>query len=52
MDANSIIAVHTLPPNMVENEQGEQVLDETELLKPALFYYPSERILYRSEASA
>ena len=49
MDANGIIAVHTLPPNMVENEQGEQVLDETELLKPALFYYPSERILYRSD---
>ena len=49
MDANGVIAVHPLPPKMVENEEGEQVLDETELLEPALFYYSSERVLYRSE---
>lgn len=46
MDANGVIAVHPLPPKMVEvNEQ--MVVDETEPLRPALFYYPSERVLHR-----
>ena len=47
MDANGVLAVHPLPPKTVTNENGEEVVDETEVLQPALWYYPSDRVLRR-----
>jgi hypothetical protein len=46
-DANGIIAIRPHGFKFIQNEQGEFILDDTQLPEPAIFYHPSEKVLVR-----